>query len=311
LDRPGEAKDNLGGRSGVESGETRGGADGRRGRAKLFGEKMPRNILDDILATKRREVAELRQRFGEGELPAAAAAAPPARNFFSAVTRRPRRLVNLIAEVKKASPSAGVIREDFDPPRIAAEYALAGASAISVLTDRDYFQGSLDYLRAVRAAVELPVLRKDFIIDPLQVYEARAAGADAILLIAAALPPGELLDLMILSAELRMTSLVEVHDADEILQVRSAIGFPHRSYSLLGINNRNLATFEVDVRTTTRLAELAGDGTPVVSESGIKTIDDVRMLRRAGVNAILVGETLMRSGDVARAVEELIGPEEG
>jgi indole-3-glycerol phosphate synthase len=272
---------------------------------------VPPNILDRILETKRAEVADLRGRLSEEDLKAAAREAPRARNFFAAVTRRPRRLVNLIAEIKKASPSAGIIREDFDPPRIAAQYAEAGADALSVLTDCEYFQGSLGYLREARRAVELPILRKDFIIDPLQVYEARAAGADAVLLIAAALAPADLLDLMILAAELRMTSLVEVHDADELLAVRSAIGFPHRAYSLLGINNRDLTTFNVDVNTTIRLADLAGEGVPIVSESGIKTIDDVRKLRQAGVGAILVGETLMRSDDLNCAVEELIGPEVG
>ncbi len=269
---------------------------------------MSQNILDRILETKRKEIAQLRASVGLDELKSAAADAPRARNFFAAVSAQPARRVNLIAEVKKASPSAGVICEDFDPPAIARQYEAAGASAISVLTDEQYFQGSLDYLRQVRAAVELPVLRKDFIIDPYQVYEARAAGADAILLIAAALPSGELLDLMILAAELRMTSLVEVHDADELLAVRSMIGFPHAAYSLLGINNRDLTTFRVDINTTIRLQELACEGATLVSESGIKTARDVEKLSAAGVRAILVGETLMRSGDIQAAVDELLGP---
>jgi len=272
---------------------------------------MPQNILTRILETKRKEVAELRGRTSMEELAARAAEAPRSRNFFSAVTKRPRRrAVNLIAEIKKASPSAGVIREDFDPPAFARQYAAAGADAISVLTDQQYFQGSLDYLRAVRAEVELPILRKDFIIDAAQVYEARAAGADAILLIAAALGGGELLDLMILASELRMTTLVEVHDADELLHIRSAIGFPLRAYGLLGINNRDLTTFHVDIATTIRLASLATEGTPIVSESGIKTRADVTRLAGAGVKAILVGETLMRHGDIAAGVEELLGPAE-
>lgn len=269
---------------------------------------MPQNILQKILETKRKEIDALGRRRSLSQLQALAAAAPRARNFFSAVTKRPRRLVNLIAEIKKASPSAGVIREDFDPPAIARRYAEAGADAVSVLTDETYFQGSLDHLRAVREAVDLPILRKDFIIDRRQVYQSRAAGADAILLIAAALPGGELLDLMILATELRMTSLVEVHDADELLSVRSMIGFPHAAYGLLGINNRNLTTFEVDVGTTVRLAELAEQGTAIVSESGIRTRDDVERLRGAGAKAILVGETLMRSGDVAGEVQNLLGP---
>ncbi len=261
------------------------------------------------METKRKEVMELRKRRSLEELKSSAAAAGRPRNFFSAVTGKPRRLVNLIAEVKKASPSAGVICDDFDPVQIARCYHKAGASALSVLTDVTYFQGSGDYIPAVRNAVDLPVLRKDFIIDPIQVYESRAMGADAILLIAAALGSGELLDLMILATELKMTVLVEVHEADEIMQVRSMVGFPHPAYSLLGVNNRNLSTFEVDVNTTVRLAPLAGEGVPVVSESGIRTRDDVQRLRKVGVSAILVGETLMRSLDIIDAVEELLGPD--
>ena len=269
---------------------------------------MPQNILHTILETKRKEVEALKARRSLAELKAAAAAAPVVRNFFAAVTRPPKRLVNLIAEVKRASPSAGLIRAEFDPVAIARQYEAGGASAVSVLTDEPYFQGSLEYLRAVREAVGLPVLRKDFIIDAVQVYEARSFGADAILLIAAALPAGRLLDLMILAAELRMTSLVEVHDAGEAMQVRSMVGFPHRGYSVLGVNNRDLTTFEVDIATTLRLRPLAGESVPVVSESGIRTRRDVERLREAGVCAILVGETLMRCDDIAAGIEALVGP---
>jgi indole-3-glycerol phosphate synthase len=264
--------------------------------------------LHEILETKRKEVLHLQQHRPMEDLKAAAAAAPRARNFFSAVTKPPWRRLNLIAEVKKASPSAGLIRPDFDPAGIARQYAAAGADAISVLTDQTYFQGRLDHLTAVRQAVELPVLRKDFIIDPWQVYESRAAGADAILLIARALRPGNLLDLMILATELRMTCLVEVHDADEVMQVRSVIGFPHAAYSVLGINNRDLTSFKVDLNTTIRLAELAGVGVPIVSESGIKTRGDIERLAGAGVKAVLIGETLMRSTDVAAEIDALLGP---
>ncbi len=273
---------------------------------------MPQNILDRILKTKRKEVASLRAAGGLDELKSAARDAPPVRNFYSAVSRRARRTANLIAEVKKASPSAGVIREDFDPVAIARRYAEAGADAVSVLTDEKYFQGSLADLTAVRQAVDLPVLRKDFIIDEHQVYQSRAAGADAILLIAAAMPPGKLLDLMILAAELRMTSLVEVHGADDLMQVRSMVGFPHSGYSILGINNRDLTTFfKTDIGTTIRLIGLAGGDAPLVSESGIATARDVRRLAAAGVRAILVGETLMRSDDITAAVTELLGPQRG
>ena len=265
------------------------------------------NILDVILETKRKEVAQFRQTASLDELKARCADAQPPRNFFSAVTKMPARMINLIAEVKKASPSAGVIRADFDPVQIARQYHAAGADALSVLTDEHYFQGHLDYIAAVKAAVPLPVLRKDFIIDPHQVYQSRLAGADAILLIAAALPIGHLADLLILATELRMTTLVEVHQADELMQIRSLIGFPHSAYGLLGINNRDLTTFHVDVNTTLRLAELA-ENVPLVSESGIRTHDDIRRLAHAGVRAVLVGETLMRSGDVTREVEALLGP---
>ncbi|MFW6133784.1 MAG: indole-3-glycerol phosphate synthase TrpC [Planctomycetota bacterium] len=268
---------------------------------------MPQTILDTILETKREEVARLRRR-GQQDLRRRAGDAPPARNFYAAVAKRPRRALNLIAEIKRASPSAGVIREDFRPVDIARQYEDAGADAISVLTDERYFQGRLDYLTDVRQAVSLPVLRKDFLIDPVQVYQSRAAGADAILLIAAALPTGMLADLMILAAELQMTSLVEVHGADELLKIRSMIGFPHRRRGLLGINNRDLATFNVDVGTTLRLAELAEEAAPIVSESGIRTREDVAALRRAGVSGVLVGETFMRSDDIAAEIDALLGP---
>lgn len=268
---------------------------------------MPQNILHAILETKRKEVAALRARQSAAALESAAAAADRPRNLFAAVTGPPPRRIHLIAEVKRASPSAGLIREDFDPVDIARQYEAAGASAVSVLTDETYFQGSLAYLSAVREAVTLPVLRKDFIIDAAQVYEARAAGADGILLIAAALPAGELLDLMILAAELKMTALVEVHSAEEVMQVRSMVGFPHRAYSLLGINNRDLTTFSVDVGTTLRLGSMVGEGVPIISESGIRTRQDVERLRAGGIRAVLVGETLMRCGDIAAGVEALIG----
>ncbi|KPK84738.1 MAG: hypothetical protein AMJ81_04885 [Phycisphaerae bacterium SM23_33] len=268
---------------------------------------MAKNILNEILETKRKELAQAQQRRPMEGVQTQAAAAPRVRNLFTACTRPPRRLVNVIAEVKKASPSAGVIRRDFDPVALAAQYAAAGADAISVLTDQTYFQGSLDDLRAVRAAVALPVLRKDFIIDPYQVYESRSAGADGILLIAEALKPGELMDLMILAASLKLTCLVEVHGMEVLMRVRSLIGFPHAAYSLLGINNRDLTTFQVDISNTLRLAEMAQDPRTLVSESGIKTRRDVQRLRAAGVNTVLVGEALMRAPDVAAKMDELFG----
>ena len=263
-------------------------------------------ILDKIIQTKHEEVAErqvrvpievLRDRISELGRP---------RNFFHAVTRKTAKKLNLIAEVKKASPSAGVIRPDFDPVKIAQEYEAAGADALSVLTDEKYFQGHLDYIHAVRDAVKLPVLRKDFIIHPYQVYETRASGADAMLLIAECLDISELTDLQILATEMNLTVLIEVHDLDNLMRVRDRlIGFPHKSYSLLGINNRDLRTFKTDIGTTLRMAELVEDRNVLVSESGIATADDIKKLAAAGVQAVLVGETLMRSGDVRETVREL------
>jgi indole-3-glycerol phosphate synthase len=271
---------------------------------------MPQTILDNILETKRKEVDALHASTTLEDLKQAARDARPVRNFYQALTRKPTRPVRLIAEIKKASPSAGIIRKDFDPADLARQYERAGADALSVLTDENYFQGHLDYLRIVSDACSLPILRKDFIIDAWQVYQARAAGADAILLIAAALPTGTLSDLMILAAELKMTVLLEVHEADELLKVRSMVGFPHAKYSLLGINNRDLKTFTVDINTTLRLAELAGEQAVIVSESGIRTRDDVKKLAAGGVQAILVGETFMRQDDIGQAVKDLLGPKD-
>jgi len=264
------------------------------------------NILDTILKTKCKEVAALRDSTDIGAARGRAEDAPQPRDFFAAVSRGPRRAVNLIAEIKKASPSAGVIRPDFDPVSIARSYATAGADAVSILTDEEYFQGSLEYLRSVRQAVDLPLLRKDFIIDPLQVCEARWSGADAVLLIAAALQTAELAELMSLANELSMACLVEVHNAAELSKVMPVVS--GAAGNLLGINNRDLTTFNVDIATTVSLLGDVPAELPVVSESGIKTRDDVETLAGAGARAILVGETLMRSDDLVQAVEALLGP---
>jgi indole-3-glycerol phosphate synthase len=265
------------------------------------------NILERIVQTKRKEVADAKLRHPLEELQSAVAKLPRPKNFFTACSRPPRRLVNVIAEIKRSSPSAGALRPDLDPATIARTYAAAGVNAISVLTDREYFGGSLDDLRAVRAAVDVPLLRKDFIIDPYQVYEAREAGADCVLLIAACLKPSEIMDLLILASSLQLTCLLEVHEMDELLQVRSAIGFPHPSYGLLGINNRNLKTLQIDLNTTLRLSDMVEDKRTLVSESGIRTRQDVERLARAGVNTVLIGETLMRSPDISAKLEELFG----
>ncbi|MBN2594924.1 MAG: indole-3-glycerol phosphate synthase TrpC, partial [Sedimentisphaerales bacterium] len=217
------------------------------------------------------------------------------------------RGINVIAEVKKASPSAGLIRKDFDPVKIAQTYEKCGADAVSVLTDEKYFQGRLEYISQIRRKVDLPVLRKDFIIDIWQVYESRAAGADAILLIAESLKPGELMDLMIAAAELTLTVLLEVHQADSLLEVRSMIGFPKKGYSVLGINNRDLTTMQADLNTTGRLAGLLNNKDELVTESGIKTRADVEKLMSVGVKAILIGQTLCEHPDIEEKFTELFG----
>ena len=265
------------------------------------------NILDKIVADKRDEVNERRSRVSLERLKDRAADKPRCRNFYKAVTKRNPRGVNVIAEVKKASPSAGLIREDFDPVEIARTYERCGADAISVLTDEKYFQGRLEYLEQVKQAVSLPVLRKDFIIDLWQVYESRVAGADAILLIAEALRPADLMDLMIAAAEIGLTVLLEVHEADTLLAVRSLIGFPKVGYSVLGINNRDLTTMTVDLRTTIRLIGLLDEGSEIVSESGIGTREDVHTLTSAGVRAILIGQTLCEYPDIGAKFHELFG----
>jgi indole-3-glycerol phosphate synthase len=270
---------------------------------------MSPNILERIMETKRAEIARDRAAEPIEALRDRVAEMPRCRNFHSAMTARPARRANLIAEVKKASPSAGVIREDFDPVAIARIYEQAGAATLSVLTDRQYFKGSLDYLGQIKQHVALPLLRKDFILDPYQLYQSRAAGADAVLLIAACLAPGTLMDLVILATELSLTTLIEVHDADELMQVRSLVGFPQANYVLLGINNRDLKTFHTDLSTTLRLASFVEDTDVLVSESGIHTGADVERLAAAGVRNILVGESLMRADDIAGKVHELLGPE--
>ena len=276
---------------------------------------MSDSFLDAIVVRKRQEVADRKVSVPIEQLRETIETLGRPRNFFHAVTKDPlkptvaggpAKRVNLIAEVKKASPSAGVIRADFDPVAIAQQYAAAGADALSVLTDGPGFGGELGFIHAIRDVVKLPVLRKDFILDAYQVYESRAAGADAILLIAECLRTNELIDLQILATELHLTCLIEVHDVQNLMRVLDhVIGFPHRSYSLLGVNNRDLRTFKTDLGTTLRATDLIEDKTVLVSESGIATQADVRKLRQAGVRAVLVGETLMRSADVAATVKDL------
>jgi len=258
---------------------------------------MP-TILDKIVATKREELARAKAALPEARLRERLAGAPPVRDFFAALGGGPP--VRLIAEVKKASPSAGVIREDFDPVAIARIYQEHGASCLSVLTDEPYFQGSLEYLRQIRAAVELPVLRKDFIIDPYQVIEARVAGADAVLLIAECLSGEALGTLHDAIVALGMTPLVELYEPANLARVLAA------GARLVGINNRNLKTFQTDLEHTIRLRPQIPADRLVVGESGIRTRADVKRLEAAGVDAILVGESLMARPDVGAAVDELL-----
>jgi indole-3-glycerol phosphate synthase len=260
---------------------------------------MTETVLDKIVATKRREIAACRERVGEAELRRRVADAPPTRDFFAALAGLGP--IRLIAEVKKASPSAGVIREDFDPVEIARTYEQHGANCLSVLTDEPYFQGRLEYLERVRAAVQLPVLRKDFILDSYQLLEARAAGADAVLLIAECLDDCQLRKLHNETIELGMTPLVELYEPENLDRVLEA------GATLIGVNNRDLRTFVVDLAHTLRLRPRVPDECVFVSESGIKTHADVQRLQAAGVNAILVGESLMREADIGGAVDRLLG----
>jgi indole-3-glycerol phosphate synthase len=266
------------------------------------------NILDAIVAEKQREVARLPQRvINTADLRASLMARNGRRDFVAALHGPGSGRVALIAEVKKASPSAGVICRDFDPVRIAREYEKSGASCLSVLTDEKFFQGSLEYLRQIRWAVKLPLLRKDFIIDERQILEAIEWGADAVLLIAAILDQARLERLYSLATEAGLAALVEVHDAAE-LDRALAVGA-----ELVGVNNRNLKTFKVDLATTERLAarlfpsRVTRHAQLLVAESGIHSRTDVERLANCGVRAILVGESLMKSGDIAGKARELLG----
>ncbi|OGQ99664.1 MAG: indole-3-glycerol phosphate synthase [Deltaproteobacteria bacterium RIFOXYD12_FULL_55_16] len=256
-------------------------------------------ILDTIVARKKEEVAALKAR----GLVAPELEIPPPRGFIRALTDFAG--VAVIAEAKKASPSKGVIRADFDPVAIARCYRTGGAQALSVLTDVDFFQGSLAYLPAVRAAVALPVLRKDFIIDPLQIKEARAYGADAILLIAAILETSQIEEYQALALELGMDALVEVHDEAEVAKAVAA------GSRLIGVNNRDLRDFSLDLNTTFRLQKMIPAEIPLVSESGIRDHHDMLRLAAHGVKAALVGETLMRAADPAKALRVLVAGEQG
>lgn len=264
------------------------------------------NILDKIVEQKKREVALLPARIiAAGDLRDAMLERGERRDFLArlrAASARQAPQMALIAEVKKASPSMGVICPNFDPVRIAREYEAAGASCLSVLTDEQFFQGSLEYLRQIREAVKLPLLRKDFIIDERQILEAIEWGADAILLIVAILTDEQLAKFHSLAVEAGLAVLVEVHDEEELDRALKI------SPALLGVNNRNLKTFKVDLATTELLAaRIIQSGALLVAESGIHTRADVERVQKCGAGAILVGESLVKQGDIGTKVRELIG----
>lgn len=256
------------------------------------------DVLQKIVEHKWGEIARAKQAFPFEELEKQLADAPAIRDFVGQL--RLNHPMGVIAEVKKASPSAGIIREDFDPVEIAKIYEQNGAACISVLTDEKFFQGHLSYLASVRKAVDLPVLRKDFILDRYQIAEARVAGADCVLLIAECLDDEQLQSLYQYTRELGMQALVELYDDENLKRVLDLN--PH----IIGVNNRNLRTFKTDLRHSIRLHRKVRETILFVSESGIKTADDVRLLMESGIDAILVGESLMRSDDIGQALRDLL-----
>ncbi len=259
-------------------------------------------ILDRILTVKREEVARAQRLRPLAEVELAAKAAGPVRPFAEALRRPPGAPVRVLAEIKRASPSAGPIRIDADPAEIAREYAEGGAAAISVLTDKQFFDGDLAFLARVREACSLPLLRKDFIIDGYQIAEARAAGADAILLIVAALDEAQLLELLAIAASYSLDALVEVHTMDEA-EIALRIGA-----TLFGVNHRDLKSFSIDMSLTAAIAPRVPPGTILVGESGIRTAADIRELGMAGAHAVLVGEHLMRAPSPGQALRDLLAP---
>ena len=262
---------------------------------------MVADILARILDWKRQEVAIARQALPLAELRQRSATLPPTRGFRQALQAQPDQKPRIIAEIKKASPSAGLIRADFDPVAIARIYERHGAAAISVLTDSKFFQGELQFLAAVRQHVQVPLLRKDFVVDPYQLYEARWYGADAVLLIAAALDVPQLVDLAALSQDIGLEPLVEVHTAAELEKALEC------SCRMIGINNRDLHTFHTDVATTLELLQHIPPEYLVVSESGLKDHATIARLAAHGVAAFLIGESFMREADIGAKLDELRG----
>lgn len=257
------------------------------------------DTIKEIVLKKKERILLAKQALSEEELKNKLQGLPPALPFIEAIHKP--RVLNLIAEIKKASPSAGVLREDFNPAQIAGIYKEAGAAAISVLTEEDYFQGSLSHINEVKNSAAIPVLRKDFILEPYQLYESRAYGADAVLLIADIITREKLLELMQVADSLGLDYLVEVHDEKELKKVINC------KCPLIGINNRDLHTLEVDFKTTERLFPLIPKDKVVVVESGIKSRQDVMFLKILGVSAVLIGTAFMQAADIKAGIEELMG----
>lgn len=256
------------------------------------------NILEQIIAAKQAEVADLKRQAPLSEWRSKAAGQPPPRNFKAAIGGRDCRI---IAEIKRRSPSKGMLSRDFDPLRMASVYEENGATAISILTDQGFFAGEKGYLQDIREKVSLPLLRKDFIIDPCQIYETRLIGGDALLLIAGILEMGRLVDYLALTKDLGMSALVEVHDDEDLGKALAA------GAGIIGINNRNLKTFATDLQTSCDLISHIPEDRIVVSESGIRTRSDIETLRLAGIHAFLVGEALMQATDRGEKLRELLG----
>jgi indole-3-glycerol phosphate synthase len=259
-------------------------------------------MLEQIIAHKQEEIAQQRRQVNQATLVRQCQNPPPVRDFIAALrNRHAHRQPAVIAEIKRASPSQGVIRDPFDPVAIARSYQQGGAACLSVLTDEKFFQGHADYLSMAKAACDLPILRKDFILDPYQIYQARAMGADAILLIVAALDDRQLFELHELAVALDLAVLVESHDLAEL---RRALQLPT---PLIGVNNRDLQTFTTDLTTTVRLAEHIPDDRIIISESGIHQAADIERLQAHGIHTYLIGESCMRVEDPGRALQGLIG----
>jgi indole-3-glycerol phosphate synthase len=269
--------------------------------------------LQRMVEHKRQTLAAAKAKLPLGDLELMVAQEEPPRNLFQAVTRRRGfHATSVIAQVMRRSPGSGLLRPEYegdryDPADIARRYHEAGAAAIACVTEEGFHDGHLDHLRRIKDAVHLPVMRWDVILDPWQLWESRAAGADAVLLIADILREGELVDMLILAQQLQLTTMLEVHDVETLLKVRPHYGFPHRSYALLAIDNRDPVTMREDLKTTLRLADLVEDRATLVSEAAVRDRDDLLKLRGVGVRIVMVGEHLLRNDDPGFALRQLMG----